>query len=1002
MRQPANGIASAVLAVALMVFALPVPVPAQDGLEQMRESFLQPPVDCRPHTRWWWMGNALSKEDITWQLEQMHEQGIGGVEQITMEDVFERGNHPYLSKEFFDLIVHAIREAKKRNMEFSLNFGGPGWIFGGEWVSKEDRNRNLLASFTDLEGPQHFSGRLPLDAKLNPDELELSLRRIRPEDELLAVVVGRVVDGRLRESSLIDLTSRLKDRQLTWEVPPGKWRLMAFWLVYNNEAPAVNHLSKAAMERYCDYLGSKFRAAFGSEFGKTVESFFSDSFEVPIYRNGLYWSPGLLEQFGARKGYALRRLLPALWWEVDDISPRIRYDVNEFLHEIGMEAFFRTFVGWCERNGISARIQPYGFVTDILEGAGASHVPEMEITAGEKDAVPWFDTRIGPRTYVASGAHLYGRNVVSVEAYTYLHWEPGRETLEELKIASDMFLRAGANKFYNAGYTATPEHDFVPARRFGAEIVLSPVNVWWSYYRLLSDYVARCSALLRYGRPVADIAVYSPLANQWTLDVLNARRWTRDFDWGELGKLILANGYDFDLLNDDVLLHHCDLSRGRIRVRDLEYKILILPNIHAMPLESLERVQEYARNGGVVIALEQVPAASTGMAHYRQRDAQVRAIARNMFREPKGPDDTGAYFYGRGRTYFIKKVIDRRDVLDWRSSVFDPFVNTLRAYVTPDFGIDFVREGIRENNGLVFTHRKMPPADIYFVTNVQDRPVDTRIAFRVTGRAPQEWNPYDGSIEPLHEYEELGKCTKVPLRLAPFESTIVVFAGPQSAPHVTYSDYLKVLRVDREGLEALAVRNGAHMATTGTTRQVAVVEGLPGPFEISGEWQLVLGGKEFPRVEKTLSRLDSWTNDPSTKHFSGTGRYTITFELPPSYVAEDIELQLSLGDIGNIGDVQLNGARAGVIWMRGQTLNVTRLVKPGRNSMVVLVTNTLINRVAGWKKTPPLPPELAVTYGRGRIDDSFTTQRLYGFGPLPLSGLLGPVRITPLKRVQMK
>jgi hypothetical protein len=119
-------------------------------------------------------------------------------------------------------------------------------------------------------------------------------------------------------------------------------------------------------------------------------------------------------------------------------------------------------------------------------------------------------------------------------------------------------------------------------------------------------------------------------------------------------------------------------------------------------------------------------------------------------------------------------------------------------------------------------------------------------------------------------------------------------------------------------------------------------------------------------------------------------------------VAEDIELQLSLGDIGNIGDVQLNGARAGVIWMRGQTLNVTRFVKPGRNSMVVLVTNTLINRVAGWKKTPPLPPELAVTYGRGRIDDSFTAQRLYGFGPLPLSGLLGPVRITPLKRVQMK
>ena len=64
--------------------------------------------------------------------------------------------------------------------------------------------------------------------------------------------------------------------------------------------------------------------------------------------------------------------------------------------------------------------------------------------------------------------------MVSVEAYTYLHWEPGRSTLEELKIASDMFLRAGANKFYNSGFTGTPEREFVPSRRFGAEMPSAP------------------------------------------------------------------------------------------------------------------------------------------------------------------------------------------------------------------------------------------------------------------------------------------------------------------------------------------------------------------------------------------------------------------------------------------------------------------------------------------------------------------------------------------------
>jgi len=975
---------------------------AKGALDEMSHSFLEPPVSCRPHTRWWWMGNALTKEDITWQLEQMHKQGIGGVEQITMEPVYERGNHPYLSPAYFDLVVHAIHEAKRLNMEFSLNFGGPYWVWGGEWVPDKYRCQNLLASSADIEGGRTFQGDLPTDAVLNPHDVSRSRPKILPEDRLMSVVAGRIVECRLEPSSLTDLTALAEGRRLTWNVPPGRWRLMAFWLVDCRTKDVVDHLSKDAMQYYCDYLGGKFRAAFGDEFGKTVESMFGDSFEVPIFRNGLYWNTGMLAEFKKRKGYDLVRFLPALWSEVDDVSPKIRYDVNEFLAETGMESFFATFLGWCHRNGVRGRIQPYGFVTDILQGAGVTDIPEMETTAGEKDAVPWFDTRIGPKAYVSSGAHLYGRNMVSVEAYTFLHWQPGRSTLEELKIASDMFFRWGANKFYNSGFTGTPEHEFVPSRRFAVEITISPVNVWWPYYRLLSDYVARCSALLRYGHHVADIAVYSPLANQWTLDVLNARHWTRDFDWGDLGKLILANGYDFDLLNDDVLQHHADLSNGMIRVRDLTYRILILPNIHALPLESMKRVQQFVRDGGVAIALEQTPGASTGLADYRPRDAEVRAIAADMFRELVGLDGTGPHRYGQGQTYFIKQVLDRTEVLDRRASVFDPFVNTLRRYVTPDFGIDFVREGWRENNGLTFMHRKLPAADIYFVSNVQYQPVDMRVAFRVSGKAPQEWNPYNSEIKPLYEYDEQAGRTLLPIRLAPFESTIVVFA-PGESPHVSYSSFAKVLEMGPDGIEALAAQNGIHIAIPAGPGQPEArkldVRSIPEPYEIAGEWRMVLEGKGFPRTERTLSRLTSWTDDPATKHFSGTGRYTITFNLPAAYVADGLQLRLSLGDVGNLADVELNGTRSGVIWMRGQTLDVTSAVKPGKNVMIVLVTNTLINRVAGWTSVPPLPPNLKALYGGGLLDNTPQGRELFGFKPLPLSGLLGPALITPLKRV---
>jgi hypothetical protein len=65
------------------------------------------------------------------------------------------------------------------------------------------------------------------------------------------------------------------------------------------------------------------------------------------------------------------------------------------------------------------------------------------------------------------------------------------------------------------------------------------------------------------------------------------------------------------------------------------------------------------------------------------------------------------------------------------------------------------------------------------------------------------------------------------------------------------------------------------------------------------------------------------------------------------------------------------------------------------------VTNTLINRVAGWKNVPPLPPNLKALYGGGLQENTPQARELFGFEPLPRSGLLGPVHITPLKRVRV-
>ncbi len=980
----------------------------EPGAITLRESFANPPMDCRPQTRWWWHGNALTKDDISRQLREMKAQGLGGAEQITMDEVYEKGNVPYLSPEYFDLVKHAVAEAKSLGMTLSLNFGGPGWIWGGDWVPEQYRTRALLASMLTVEGSTRFDGPLSLKAAINPRDLPRSYPEILPEDTLVAVVAGRVADGVLLPDSFQILTDRVKDRRITWEVPEGDWRIMAFWSTIPEGSNAVNHLDVEAMNFYVDTLGQHFVDALGSELGTTVESLFGDSFEVPIHRNGIYWADSLPDQFKARKGYDLIPLLPAIWWDMGERTGGARYAVNEMLHHQGMVAFFNTFNAWCEAHGVKSRIQPYGFVTDNLEGAGQSDIPEMEITAGEKDAVPWFDTRIGPREYVASGAHTYGRNIISVEAYTYLHWEPYRATLEELKITSDTFLRAGANRFNNHGFIASPERDIAPTRGFYAAIHISPDNVWWPYYHHLSDYIARSCYLLRQGRPVADIAIYAPTANQWMKDALNARSWTRSFDWGELGRLLLSNGYNFDLVNDEVLQRKAEFAGPALRIQGNDYRVLILPNIEAMPVESLRRVEGYVNQGGTVIALERVPGSACDTVTAPEESSDLRNTASKLFKKSTGRDSLGLegpsskLAYGSGTTYWLERVMDRSDILDKRSSALDPFLRALNHHIAPDMAIDFVREDLRENNGLTFTHRRMDGRDIYFVTNIQDRPVDMPVGFRVHGAVPSRWDPISGNVTPLHVWEERNGATWLPLRLAPYASTFVVFEVGDVRPHVQSTSLRVVEHVDEHGVAGWTDQVGNHSVRLEDGTVLRADSGaVPAPVTVTTRWSLVLESPVFPRVEQTLDSLASWTDTPETKHFSGTGLYATTFELPQGHVGEDTRLELDLGDVGNVAEVAVNGKSAGTVWMRGQTLDISGLAVEGSNQLQVRVTNTLINRVSGLKEFPPVPEELSERLGRGVQDDHSPARALLGYTPLPRSGLLGPVEIRAYKRVTL-
>jgi hypothetical protein len=949
----------------------------------------------------------------------MSAQGMGGVEIMIPWRMYAKGNIPYLSEEWLRMVRHAIEKATELDMEVAVTFS-PGWGFGGFWVPPAERSKVLTHGWVDVSGPAEFDQDIPAYTPRRPNSVsggspKALSSEVLDDNSVVAVVAAKVTGTGLDGNTLIDLSRQVNQSHLEWHVPPGSWRLMAFRLKYTAQQCSttnnfirpqwvIDHLSKKAVSNYCDYLGGVLYQAFGGQFGKTVDSMFSDSFEISCLPDTLLWSNDTLQRFAAYKGYDLTRYLPAIWWDIGELTPKIRYDMGDFLSWLGLDTFFKTFVGWCKDHNTQARIQPhYRFTEEIIEGAGSTPRPELEVSTKR------FAVVADPRKAIAAGAHLYGSKIVSAEAYTFLHRIRYQTTLEDMKITTDAFLRDGVTQFYNHGYIYSPEMHVAPSRDMPWANRISHWNTWWKYYHHLTEYVSRSCFLLRQGTFVADVLVYSPQSTVWSEKALFVNE-RRVMPYGDLPKTLVANGYDFDPVNDDVLQNRARAESGQIKVRDQSYRFLILPKTTAIPVATMEFIRQFALGGGIVIALDELPATSTGLNDFPQNDQRMKQLVGEVF----GSEGRGQSLAGGGRTYYLPdyKIVES-PLNPLAQPPYEPtppleggrteLIETLRRHLLPDFAL----EGNQQSKGLTFIHRRLSENDVYFVTNLQPFASRVAVTLRVADKIPEEWDPRTGVCRPVLHYRPHESGVEVPLNLPPYASTFLIFKPGPARFYVRETNLDKVLDVTPQQLRGIVSQNGKAQATVvqdGKTRSAEInVSDLSKPYEVSGTWQIVLEGYQFSRLEKKVTKLESWTEDPQSEHFSGTGRYELDFQLPAEYVRDGMELILDLGSVGNVAEVVLNEKNIGVAWMQPYQLRVTEAIRGGANHLTILVTNTLINYVSGLSKLPEVPEELVPHYGpTAHLYDSGATeweQHEKDFRPLPPSGLMGPVRIIPQRMV---
>lgn len=108
---------------------------AADARPNLSEAFLRPPAAAKPQVFWYWMNGNVTRDGITRDLEAMARVGIGGVVNFDGGTLIPKGPVVYLSPEWLELKIHAIREAERLGLEFAMH-NCPGWSSsGGPWIT---------------------------------------------------------------------------------------------------------------------------------------------------------------------------------------------------------------------------------------------------------------------------------------------------------------------------------------------------------------------------------------------------------------------------------------------------------------------------------------------------------------------------------------------------------------------------------------------------------------------------------------------------------------------------------------------------------------------------------------------------------------------------------------------------------------------------------------------------------------------------------------------------
>ncbi len=669
---------------------------------------------------YWWNGSPLDKDRLKEQIKMLADKGLAGV-QINYAHINRGGENdlPYgghgksipgtpeqFSDEWWDFFSFAAKECEKYDMSIGMGDYTIAWIGNGYFTDKLAATPGMHAKNLSIEKKMLFSG----------DEENFS-------EEVLVALYYK--DISCEEPVII----YEKEKGICSAVPG----ICEGYIVSVHETdksidPLNPECGKILTEIYFEEF---FRRVPDVKEG-VLNYFFQDELMFGTDIKTI-WGNSLREGIKEKYGYDIIGFLPHLFYNLGDITPKIRLDVSDIRTQLTEENYFRPIYEFhASRNLIygcdqSSRGKEPDEFSDYFRTVRWFTAPGNDTPGRAADLIK---VKVN-----SSIAHLYNRPRVWLEGYHSSGWGT---TLESITApTSDNFIY-GANLlnlhglYYstNGGFFewAPPDFHF-------------RMPYWDDEMQWLEKY-KRMSAILTTGRHKCDVAVYYPVSS---CEYGENHKFCTEKTF-ECAQYLFSKGLDFDFI-DFQSIEKAECKNGRLKTDYEDYKVLIFAGVDCVRFSAIQKAEELIKNGGCVVFCGNTPYASDRKG---LNDSVLTDTIKNILSSPSAALTATA----AETLVFINSIITR----------------------------SFLPENIYSENKVYVHRRTHGNTDLYFVRYAKK---DSVCRFEAKG-TPYLLDTYEGRIIRLDETVYSDGFSFIKMPLDENDDTIILFSDEE----ISYDDII--------------------------------------------------------------------------------------------------------------------------------------------------------------------------------------------------------------------